>query len=56
MNERLRKMLLFGIVRTHSSRREAPVEVDDLLTRLGHRFLRIIDEVRRLQDDVDDAC
>jgi DNA-binding HxlR family transcriptional regulator len=30
-----------------------PVEVEYLLTPLGQRFLRIIEEVRRLQEAVD---
>lgn len=53
MNERLRKMIRFGIVRRTVFGEKPPVEVEYRLTPFGRRFLRIIDEVRRLQEAVD---
>jgi DNA-binding HxlR family transcriptional regulator len=53
MNERLRKMVRFGIVRRSVQGEKPPIEVEYLLTPFGRRFLGIIDEVRRLQDAVD---
>ena len=53
MNERLQKMMRFGIVNRRVFGVKPPVEVEYLLTPLGQRFLRIIEEVRRLQEAVD---
>jgi DNA-binding HxlR family transcriptional regulator len=53
MNERLRKMVRFGIVQRTVCGEKPPVEVEYLLTPFGQRFMSIVDEVRRLQDDVD---
>ncbi|MFN0056992.1 MAG: winged helix-turn-helix transcriptional regulator [Planctomycetota bacterium] len=53
MNERLRKMLRFGIVSRTVFGDKPPVEVEYVLTPFGRRFIRIIDEVRRLQEDAD---
>ncbi len=53
MNERLRKMLRFGIVRRTVFGEKPPVEVEYVLTPFGRRFMGIIDEVRRLQEAVD---
>ncbi|HZT68466.1 MAG TPA: helix-turn-helix domain-containing protein [Terriglobia bacterium] len=53
MNERLRKMVRFGILQRTVFGEKPPVEVEYRLTPLGNRFMRIIDEVRRLQQDVD---
>jgi len=53
MNERLRKMLRFGIVRRTVFGEKPPVEVEYLLTPFGRRFLKILDEVRRLQESVE---
>lgn len=53
MNERLQKMLRFGIVDRTVQGDKPPLEVDYALTPFGRRFLRIIDEVRELQDAVD---
>lgn len=53
MNERLRKMTRFGIVRRTVRGEKPPVEVEYRLTPFGLRFMRILDEVRRLQDAVD---
>jgi DNA-binding HxlR family transcriptional regulator len=53
MNERLRKMTRFGIVHRTVFGEKPPVEVQYRLTPFGHRFMRIIEEVRRLQEAVD---
>lgn len=53
MNERLRKMIRFGIVRRTVFGEKPPVEVDYVLTPFGRRFLGILDEVRRLQEEID---
>ncbi|MBE0565919.1 MAG: helix-turn-helix transcriptional regulator [Krumholzibacteria bacterium] len=56
MNERLRKMLRFGIVRRTVHGEKPPVEVEYVLTPFGRRFIGIIDEVRRLQEAVDSGA
>lgn len=53
MNERLGKMMRFGIVQRSVRGVKPPLEVDYTLTPFGLRFMRIIDEVRRLQASVD---
>lgn len=53
MNERLRKMTRFGILHRTVIGEKPPVEVEYRLTSFGMRFMRIIEEVRRLQEDVD---
>ncbi len=53
MHERLRKMVGFGILLRHVRGEKPPVEVEYRLTPFGYRFMRILDEVRRLQEDVD---
>lgn len=53
MNERLQKMTHFGIVNRTVFGEKPPVEVEYRLTPLGQRFMRIIEEVRRLQEAVD---
>ncbi|MFZ2359465.1 MAG: helix-turn-helix domain-containing protein [Anaerolineae bacterium] len=53
MNERLRKMLRFGIAHRVVQGDKPPLEVSYVLTPFGHRFLRILAEVRRLQDAAD---
>jgi len=53
MNERWRKMLRFGIVQRTVFGDKPPVQVAYKLTPFGRRFLRILDEVRRLQAAVD---
>jgi DNA-binding HxlR family transcriptional regulator len=53
MNERLRKMQRFGILQRTVHGEKAPLEVEYQLTAFGKRFTGILDEVRRLQDDVD---
>jgi DNA-binding HxlR family transcriptional regulator len=53
MNERLRKMTRFGIVGRTVFGEKPPIEVEYLLTPFGRRFLRILDEVRQLQEALD---
>ena len=53
MNERLRKMLRFGIVSRTVLGDKPPLEVEYVLTPFGLRFIEILDEVRRLQEAVD---
>lgn len=55
MNERWRKMIRFGIMRRRVFGLKPPVEVEYQLTPFGRRFLKILDEVRRLQEAVDDG-
>ena len=55
MNERLRKMLRFGIVQRSVHGEKPPLEVEYRLTAFGERFMGVLDEVRRLQEDVDRA-
>ncbi|MBI1297294.1 HxlR family transcriptional regulator [bacterium] len=53
MNERLRKMIRFGILQRTVFGEKPPVEVEYLLTPFGLRFMGLIDEVQRLQEAVD---
>jgi DNA-binding HxlR family transcriptional regulator len=53
MNERLRKMTRFGILRRTVFGEKPPVEVEYALTSFGRRFMGILEEVRRLQEAVD---
>lgn len=53
MNERWRKLRRFGIVERTVLGEKPPVEVEYRLTPFGRRFLGVLDEVRRLQDEVD---
>lgn len=53
MNERLRKMIRFGILRRTVFGEKPPVEVEYGLTPFGLRFMGLIDAVRRLQADLD---
>ncbi len=55
MNERWRKMIRFGMMRRTVFGLKPPVEVEYQLTPFGRRFLKILDEVRRLQEAVDDG-
>lgn len=53
MNERWRKMLRYGIVERAVYGQKPPLTVEYSLTPFGRRFLTILDEVRRLQEEVD---
>ena len=55
MNERLRKMLRFGIVERTVFGEKPPLEVVYGLTPFGRRFMGILDQVRQLQATIDDA-
>lgn len=55
LNERLRKMLRYGIIERNVRGEKPPLEVEYTLTPFGKRFMGILDEVRRLQEDVDRA-
>jgi DNA-binding HxlR family transcriptional regulator len=56
MNERLRKMIRFGIVQRTVFGEKPPVEVEYVLTTFGRRFIGILEEVRRLQEAVDQGA
>lgn len=53
LNERLRKMLRFGIASRTVIGDKPPVEVEYVLTPFGRRFMGILEEVRRLQETLD---
>ena len=53
MNERLRKMIYFGILKRTVFGEKPPIEVEYHLTPFGLRFMGIINEVRKLQEAVD---
>jgi DNA-binding HxlR family transcriptional regulator len=55
MNERLRKMLRFGIAHRTVVGEKPPVEVEYVLTPLGRRFMGILEQVRQLQQAVDNG-
>jgi DNA-binding HxlR family transcriptional regulator len=55
MNERWRKLIGFGILRRTVLGEKPPLEVEYILTSFGLRFLRILEEVRRLQQAVDNG-
>ena len=56
MNERLRKMTRFGILQRTVFGEKPPIEVEYRLTAFGNRFMGIIDEVRQLQEAVDQGA
>jgi DNA-binding HxlR family transcriptional regulator len=56
MNERWRKMIRFGIMRRTVYGIKPPVEVEYQLTPFGRRFLKILDEVRKLQVAVENGA
>ena len=56
MNERLRKMTRYGILQRTVFGDKPPIEVEYRLTPLGRRFLGILDEVRELQEAVDQGA
>jgi DNA-binding HxlR family transcriptional regulator len=53
MNERLRKMMRYGIVQRAVYGEKPPLQVKYKLTPFGRRFMGILKEVRRLQADVE---
>jgi DNA-binding HxlR family transcriptional regulator len=56
MNERMRKLVRFGIVERTVQGEKPPVEVNYHLTAFGTRFSRVLDEVRKLQESVEDGA
>ncbi len=56
MNERLSKMTRFGILQRTALGEKPPLEVHYRLTALGVRFTALLDEVRRLQADLDQGA
>ena len=55
MNERLQKMIRFGIVTRTVIGEKPPVEVDYVLTHFGQCFMGIVKEVQLLQEAVDNG-
>lgn len=55
MNERLRKMTRFTIVQRTVFGEKPPVQVEYELTPFGRRFMRILDEVHKLQEVIDSS-
>lgn len=53
MNERLRRMTALGVVRRDVHGDRQPLEVRYVLTLFGARFMRILEEVRALQEALD---
>lgn len=53
MNERLQKLVRYDIAQRSVFGEKPPLEVEYALTPFGRRFLRILDEVRALQQDLD---
>ena len=48
-------MMRFGIVHRTVFGDRPPIQVEYALTSFGQRFIRILDEVQSLQDDVDNG-
>jgi DNA-binding HxlR family transcriptional regulator len=55
MNERLRKMIRLGILKRTVFGEKPPVEVEYRLTPLGRRFMHILEQVRQLQEAIDNG-
>ncbi len=53
MNERLRKLVGFGILEREVVGEKPPIEVHYKLTRFGRKFLRLLEEISRLQEELD---
>lgn len=56
MNERLRKVTRFGIMQRTVFGEKPPVQVEYVLTSFGRRFMGVLEEVRRLQEAVDNEA
>jgi DNA-binding HxlR family transcriptional regulator len=54
MNERLRKMVRFGLVTRTVLGEKPPLEVRYSLTPFGRQFVRVLDEIQRLQMQLDE--
>lgn len=55
MNERLRKLTRFGLLDRRVHGEKPPVVVEYRLTPLGRRFMRILAEVKKLQEMLEAA-
>ncbi|MEJ5357477.1 MAG: winged helix-turn-helix transcriptional regulator [Desulfobacterales bacterium] len=53
MNERLKKMVRFGILERVACGEKPPFEVHYRMTAFGKRFCGLLSEVRRLQEEID---
>ena len=54
MNERLRKMVRFGLITRTVRGENPPLEVRYMLTSFGSQFVRLLDEIQRLQAQFDE--
>jgi DNA-binding HxlR family transcriptional regulator len=54
MNERLRKMVRFGLITKTVLGEKPPLEVRYTLTPFGHQFVRVLEEIQRLQTHLDE--
>ena len=54
MNERLRKMVRFGLITRTVLGEKPPLEVRYTLTPFGRQFVRVLDEIQRLQTQIDE--
>lgn len=54
MNERLRKMVRFGLITRTVRGEKPPLEVRYTLTPFGSQFVRVLEEIQRLQTQVDE--
>lgn len=55
MNERLKKMLAFGIIQRYVYGEKPPVQVEYKLSSFGKRFIKIISAIQKLQKEIDDG-
>ena len=53
MNERLRKMVRFGLITRTVRGDKPPLEVRYTLTPFGSQFVRVLEEIQRLQAQLD---
>src|SRR5687767_7884234 len=54
MNERLRKMVRFGLITRTVRGEKPPLEVRYTLTPFGSQFVRVLEEIQRLQAQLDE--
>jgi DNA-binding HxlR family transcriptional regulator len=54
LNERLRKLLRFGVIERRAYP-EVPPRVEYRLTAFGRRFTRVLDAVKALEGDLDES-
>ena len=54
MNERLRKMVRFGLITRTVRGERPPLEVRYTLTPFGSQFVRVLEEIQRLQTHLDE--